>query len=398
MLGEDMAGFARELQDMAGNGGFDPLSMFAGQTRFHSVFLAPLSPALTAARAQFLADGSGPLVSVVTQMEEQGLSALDAGMRAREMFQAAQGMLVIVLANDQGLSTVPQLFFGHLSDEYQEHISAAFTKDFPESDVVVRSLKDLSQKMERGQWYTFSAPDEDDYTSYWAELAHDLLQGLEEGIMPGATDPLKDLAWWAASALQASPDENDGEELSDMTRCYALAGAIDESLAAATALFAEYEPEDEDVVVLIEALVKYACANNVPQAVADFLRQQWDELVAITGLCYELALPYFRAVAASGASSEALLQAAHTLEQADRKSFRHDLQREPLWYIHDVSADDLISVNEAAELVDRSIHFIAKRLEASTIPCHRNADGDVLIPRAGLLAWKKLMDHYSLLD
>ena len=111
---DDMSAFAGEIQKMAQSGSFNPFSLIAGETRFHSVFLAPFSPTLREHIGRFLADGTGPLEDVAKSLQQQGASAVEAQTQARNMFAAAQGMLVVVMAGDHGLSTIPQLNFGHL--------------------------------------------------------------------------------------------------------------------------------------------------------------------------------------------------------------------------------------------------------------------------------------------
>src|SRR4051812_25960824 len=91
----DLGAFADEVQKMATQGGFDPFAMFATTMSFHSVFLAPFSPALSGAIARFLADGTGPLLRSIDAFRAQGVPEDAARARAREMFAAAKGMCVV---------------------------------------------------------------------------------------------------------------------------------------------------------------------------------------------------------------------------------------------------------------------------------------------------------------
>ncbi|MFW5699231.1 MAG: hypothetical protein ACOCYN_05175, partial [Planctomycetota bacterium] len=145
----DDANFAQQLQQAFGEGGFDPFSLFAGQTRFHSLFVAPLTPALRDAIAELHEHDTGPLLAVIEQFTREGLSAAEARVRVKEMFAATQGSVVLVLEDDQGLSSTQQLYFGSLDEAYCEHIVSMFRQDFPDRDRIRAALISLRHDLER---------------------------------------------------------------------------------------------------------------------------------------------------------------------------------------------------------------------------------------------------------
>ena len=147
---DDAAAFAKQFQDAVSEGGFNPFSLITGERVFHSLFLAPFSDSMEKARGQFLTDGTGPLQSLVDQFKEQGLADDAARGQAEMMLRAAQGMLIVVLCDNQGPMTVPQLFFGNLSDEFIQHAVEICGADFPDQDGLKACLLGLRKLAERG--------------------------------------------------------------------------------------------------------------------------------------------------------------------------------------------------------------------------------------------------------
>src|ERR1043165_562780 len=181
---DDMSAFAGEIQKLAQSGGFNPFSLIAGPTRFHSVFLAPFSPSLRGHIGQFLADGSGPLQEVAKSLQAQGLPPAEAQTQARQMFTAAQGMLVTVMAGDHGLSTIPQLNFGHLEDAYCDHAVQACGADFPAAQELRGALRELKAKAMGGTGWPglIAAPGAGSRVApSWLGLAALLVEGMDEG-------------------------------------------------------------------------------------------------------------------------------------------------------------------------------------------------------------------------
>ena len=205
---DDMSAFAGEIQKMAQSGSFNPFSLIAGETRFHSVFLAPFSPTLREHISRFLADGTGPLMDVAQSLQQQGLSAVDAQAQARQLFSAAQGMLVVVMASDHGLSTVPQLNFGHLEDAYCEHAVKACGEGFSAAKELTTALSDLRSKaMGKTGWPGLIAGPAagSNVTTYWLSLAALLVEGLDEGFLSlsgNGTDRLKSLARYVVGTVE----------------------------------------------------------------------------------------------------------------------------------------------------------------------------------------------------
>ncbi|MDA3959694.1 MAG: hypothetical protein PF961_02805 [Planctomycetota bacterium] len=402
VLGADGEQFARELQNAAGSGGFNPFSLLTGQRRFQSVFLAPPSPSLAKAVEQFLADGTGPLQAIVEQIKQQGVDAAEAAGRAKMLFEAAQGMLVVVLADDQGLFTIPQLFFGNLDDDFIDGAVGLCGDDFPDQDGLRACLIGLRSEAERGKRWPELFGGEglgDSALAYWEQIGESLLQGVDEGLFASTPDRLADLAHWTARALDDSAgDELDGDQLMIAARCHLLAGEIEAAGADLAQLVSDYEPEDEDLAVLLDQFTNGAIAKGEPQRAVALFAEHEAAIDEILGGCYELALPRFKATAAAMASQEQLIAAAESLRQADRKAFRHDLNREPLWRIAVADPGPVLDTHAAAEHIDRSVNFVAKRLDAGTIPFHRNSDGELRIPVQALDAWWAMMQHFNLLD
>lgn len=402
LLGADDETFARELQQAASTGGFNPFSLITGERRLHSVFLAPPAPSLERDIARFLADGTGPLQGVVEQIKQQsGLDAAAAAQRARTLFAAAEGMLVVVLRDDQGLTTIPQLFFGRLDDDARDAAVASCGEDFLDADSVHAALISLREAAERGaRWPDLCVGDAVAGSSraYWEALGADLLAGFDEGLFATAPDRLSDLGHWIARALHETPGALDGEQLLIAARCHLLAGAVAPALDAVRGLLRDYQPEDEQVAVLLEQLVDVAIAHGEPERAVAFFAEAHDDLEAVLGGCYEQALPRFKATAAAMAGTEALLAAAEALRRADRKAFRHDLNREPLWRVAVADPGEVIDTHAAAEVLDRSVNFVGKRLDAGTIPWHRSEAGEVRIPTRALADWRAVMERFELLD
>ena len=402
-LDDDVQGFAQELQQAATSGGFNPFSLLTGEREFHSVFLAPPSPALESAVQRFLADGGGPLAGIVEQIKAQGVDPAEAAARARALFEAASGMLVVVLADNQGLVTIPQLFFGNLDDAFLDQAVKLCGDDFPDRDGLRGALIGLRTAAERGATWPrlyggLSVPDS--ALAYWEGLGEQLVTGVDEGLFASSPERLADLAHWTAKALDEAATEGglDGDQLLLAARCHILAGEVEPACTDLARLLADYEPEDEALAVAVDQLALAAIRRDQPEIVRRFFAANAEALDGILGGCYELALPVFKVTAAAMPGYEALEAAAEGLRKADRKAFRHDLNREPLWRCAVDDPGELLETSEAAELLDRSINFVAKRLEQATIPCHRSAEGELRIPKQALLDWKRLMDHFELLD
>lgn len=400
--GDDMQGFAHELQGLATGGGFDPFSLFTGEQRVLGVFLAPLTPSLETAIADYLRDGSGPLQQTVAQMHKEGLDEATARLRARELFSAARGMCVVVLAHDQGLMTVPQLAFERINADYFEHLLGAFTDSFPQRDELSRLFTRLFTALERSPAFPETVVACDRQVSiqeFWRDLGERLITSLDEGIMPGQAQQQGDLAWWTLTACSLLAGDNwDGHDLLCAARLACHADRPEEACQLAARLLADFEPEDEETLRLCEALGHCAIRVGRPQLASDFYAAHTAAFDALFGgPLYELALIRLRCRAAAQASLEELISATEALRAADRKAFRHDLLREPLWFVTIPEPGPLLDTADAAEQIGRSVHFIAKRLDNRTLPLVRSGD-QLRIPQAGLLNWHGLMEHFQLLD
>lgn len=405
-MAEDMNAFAGEIQKLAQTGGFNPFAMLTGETRFHSVFLAPFSPSLRESVARFLADGTGPLADVVKAFQQQGASAVEAAQQARQMFAAAQGMLVVVMASDHGLSTIPQLNFGHLEESYCEHAVKACGEGFPAAKELGTALGELRAKALGGTGWPglIAGPAAgSNLLGYWLGLAALLVEGLDEGFLSlsgGGNDRLRDLAHWigAGAAATGKPLDEDGAVL--VARCHLVAG---EAEAAALHLDRRlHEDADADALAeLVAHLADTAIKQGVPAPAAQWLALFVPKFEALFGTCYELRLAAFKLLAACSSPAERLLLAAEALFAANRKSARQDLTREPIWRVVG-EPGPLLDTGAAAELIKRSPAFVAKRLEQGTIPSHRaqqpGQPDQVRIPETALRAWLAVMEAHKLLD
>ena len=403
---DNMSTFAGEIQKMAQSGSFNPFSLIAGETRFHSIFLAPFSPTLREHISRYLTDGSGPLMDVAQSLQQQGLSAVDAQTQARQLFSAAQGMLVVVMASDHGLSTVPQLNFGHLEDAYCEQVVRACGEGFSAAQELTSALHDLRSKaMGKTAWPGLIAgPAAGSHViTYWLSLAALLVEGLDEGFLSlsgNGTDRLRDLAHWIGAGVRDSAKKLDEDSAILTARCHLVAG---EAEAAANCLdHLLHEDADADgLAELVVHLSDTAIRQKNPVPAATWLEAFVPRFETLFGTCYELRVARFKLLAASAAPSERLLAAANFLMAANRKSARQDLTREPIWRVV-VDPGVVLETAAAAEVIGRPVAFVAKRLENSTIPLHRQAvtgqSDQVRIPEGALRAWLAVMQAHTLLD
>jgi len=401
--GQDMGAFAQELQGLATGGGFNPFNLLVGEQRLHAAILAPLSPQLKQAIAQYLVDGTGPLQATVQQMQEQGLSASQAAERARELFQHAQGVCALVISHDQGLSVIPQLAFPQMDEAFMNALADALDDRFADKSAAKPLLGQLLAKLGGQPRFpeTFATCDEpSDVLGFWHDLAERLVAALDEGIMPQMGHQQQDLAYWCQIALEQlyRDQEWDGDELLLAARCALVAWELDAAIGHIRHLLTEFEPEDEQVLHLLQHLAQVGTGLGRSREVVACLDQVYEHLDDLFGgPCYEVVLARFGCLTAAQGTAEELIAAGEALALADRKSFRHDLGREPLWRVTMDQPGEVIDTQEAAELVQRSPAFIAKRLEQGTIPTY--LDGKELrIPRQALLAWQAVMTHFKLLD
>ena len=398
---DEVKQFANQFQQMTGVGGFNPMSLITGHRSWHSVFLAPFTPSLSKAIEQYLRSGDGPLLPSVEAMAKESGKTLDeiAG-QARQVFSAAQGMCVVVLADDQGLSTLPQLFFGHLEPDYCKQIVESCGPALPNRELLgdaIERLRTLSQSGETWPALVASAEGTEDVSEYWSDILDQLIHSMDEGLLMGGVAPLRDLAFWAAAGLRLSNEELDGDELYASTRALTLSGDVAAACECASQMLSDYEPEDEDLARMLEALLAAALAERATADLRKLLKDQAQACNEILGGSYELARVRFQAAVADQAPTMELIHLAEELQSADKRSFRHDLGREPLWQVAVAEPGELLDTNAAADRLDRSIHFVAKRLENASIPVW--SDGEQLrIPQTSLDTWKTVMDHFGLLE
>lgn len=398
------------FEQLAQQPDFNPLQMMsdlmAGRSRFHSVFLAPFTPMFAASRLQYVSDGTGPLTSIASDLARQG--APDPEAAARSMLQAAQGMCVVVIAMDHGVTMIPQLFFGNLEPVLRAQMVTACGESFPEPQELATALTDLAMRMPKE---VIAGPAWDgDMATYWLELAAAVVEGLEEGHpgFSGGPERLSELGWWVSQGILQSHVEREmsADDLDLLVRCQLLAGDAPAAGQGIDALIRSGGVDEELVIELVNAFTDGAIRSRQVVAAATWLAAHLPAWSTAMGGLYDLPLALLRIQAAAGVGPEELLPTARLLFAANRKAARNDLTKEPVWEVV-VEPGEVLDTAAAAQQVGRSTSFIAKRLEARTMPWHRNhllgqrdggSAGQVRIPAQALTAWLEVMTELKLLD
>lgn len=393
---------AKAFDQLTSQPDFDPMRMMAGlmagKARFHSVFLAPFTPAFAESRDRYLADGGGPLTAIAEELGRQG--APDPAAAARQMLTAAQGMCVVVIALDHAVTTVPQLFFGHLPPELRQQMVAACGPEFPAGGELTEALGQLAERIQRNRWPALVAGPAlgDDLGTYWLELGAGLLEGLESGMMGPGRERSADLAWWVSQAvlITRAGGEIDADDLELLARVQLFAGDAAAAGQGIDALIRAGGADEETVIELLGSFVEGAIAAGQADKAAAWLAARCAEWDALLGGLYDLPLSLLRLQAAAGVGSADLVATARLLAKADRKAARNDLTKEPIWQVVG-EPGPLLDTAQAAERLGRSTSFVAKRLDGKMIPWCRSAD-QVRLPERALDAWKAVMDELKLLD
>jgi len=295
----DLAAFANDVQSLASQGGFDPFALLGGTLSFHSVFLAPFSPTLHRSRLQFLTQGDGPLAGAVEVLRKQGGLTLEAASaRAKEMFSAAQGMLVVVLAGDAGLNSIPQLFFGHLSEDYRRHAVQACGSEFSGRDALLRALAELGAKAAGGTtWPLLVAGPEvgSQALTYWLELASGMVSSQEQLVPRDGGERLADLGHWISSAvaLLNPGDGLEGDDLVALSSCRLVAGEWQEA-AGLIERAGSAGVDEEELIELVTRWAETAAALGAGHAAAQWLIAALPRFEKILGKSYDLARAIFR--------------------------------------------------------------------------------------------------------
>lgn len=401
-MSDDLSAAFSQLTDQPG---FDPMRMMselmAGKVRFHSVFLAPFTPGFAAARQQYLADGTGPLTMMESELQRQG--APDPAAAARAMAAAAQGMAVVVIAPDQGIATIPLLFFGQLDAGLRAQMVAACGTGFTGQEQLETALLAIETQLQSGHWPELAAGPawQGDAGAYWLELAAALLEGLEEGLdglARGGRERLGDLAWWAAQAIVTTHAGGQVaiDDLELLVQVQVLGGEVAAAGQGINALIQAGAADEEQVIDLLNGFVDGAIRAEQVAEAAGWLAGQvgaWQE--SLGGL-YDVPLALFRLQAAAAVPATDLVATARLLAKANRKAARNDLTKEPIWEVVG-EPGELLDTAQAATAIDRSTSFVVKKLEQGSIPwCRR--DEQVRLPAAALAAWKAVMDDQGLLN
>lgn len=384
-----------DLARLVQSGDFDALGLFQGllqgDQRFHAVLLAPLTPSLRQGIDAFLRDGSGPLAGVPQQLQAQGVP--DPLMAARHLLGQAQGLVVVVLGQDQGLSTIPQLFHGHLAPAVIDHLVAACGEGFAHAPALRQALTDLAAQLPERQFpHLIAGPavDDHDRRTTWLDLVAGSLHAAESFALPGqGRERLTDFAWIIGHALTTLGGQFSLEEVDLLVRIHLLAGEPAAAGQGIDVLIRAGLLADEDLIEVLQAFVDGALAARQAGPAAAWLDHHLDAWEAITGPSYDLALAAVRLHAA--AASPGLVAAAQRLAARHRKLARQDLTREPIWQVQAPDPGDLLDTNAAADLLGKSTTNIAKRLDARLIPWHQ-ADDRLRLPRQALLHWKAALE------
>jgi hypothetical protein len=381
---------AADLQGLLAAGAADPFALLAGRMRLHAVFLAPFTPGFAEARRQFLSDGGGPLTAAVDQLRTQGLPPADAAATAQRIFAAAQGMAVAVLAGDHGVVAVPQPWFGHCSVEWQAGAAKALGPEH--LDDLARALAELAPLAGKGFPRAIAGPAaRGGVRGVWLELAAGLAESSESA--PGFTGRQGDLGHWIGLAIAAIGDDGlDPEDRLHLARAHLAAGEA----AAACGRIGQLD-DATAVAELFDALAASTVARGGDAAAATWLAGPGREHATRLGLAYDAALAEVCLLIALGGDAAQLLPAAERLMTANRKLARQALTREAIWQVTAADPGELLDTAAAAALINRSTTFVAKRLEARTIPFHLH-DGQLRLPRRALTAWLAVMEWGKLLD
>ncbi len=396
---------AKAFDQFTGDPAFDPLRMMTelmtGQARLHSVFLAPFPPTFAAARTRYLQDGTGPLTAVAEDLKAQGAPQPDQA--ARNLLTAAQGMCVVVIALDHGISAIPQLFFGRLDPEVRTQMAAVGGEGFPDRAGIEQALERLAQRLNADRWPALVAGPArgDDLGGYWLALAASLVESLDAGFagLTGDTrERVADLAWWTANGIGIARTGQaiDPADVELLVRVQLLGGEPAAAGEGIDALIRADGVDEEGLIDLLTAFVDGAIRAGQTVPAAAWLAQRLPAWSQALGGLYDLPLALIRLQAAAGVGTAELLPSARLLSAANRKAARNDLTKEPIWQVV-ADPGELLDTARAAERIGRSTSFIAKRLDARTIPCNRQGD-QVRLPARALDAWKAVMDEFKLLE
>lgn len=418
LMSGDVEGFVQQLQDAGTQGAFDPLAMFQGISQLHSVFIGPLSPQFIAARQEFLQAGSGELSVLLQQLQQSGMDAAQAQSQCRQLLEAVQGMLVCVYNNDQGIQLQTHMFFGHLDNQYLDHLQSTDQEHAQDLRGLLETLRQQLSDVDSAHgpanagflnakncYACLDADEGDTARDYWCELAESMLHGMDQGIMPGQRERLSDLAFWLCTWLPAcvdvedAEDALDGDELLVLARCSVLMPDLEMALQFTAMILEEYEPPADEMLPLLEELtdlgIRQGCGLQVELCFAHYAESM--QKLFCGAYEYDIALMHFRALASAGVDATTLLLAAQRMHDADASSFRHDVNKEPLWRVSSKPQGRCLDTADAADLLDRSLTFMAKRIDNGTLPSYRQGE-EVTIPEQSLLAWKRIVEHFHLLE
>jgi len=187
----------------------------------------------------------------------------------------------------------------------------------------------------------------------------------------------------------------DDDQRLGLARCLLLGGEDTGVTEMLDALLHD-DADPEAMVELGAHAAEHALAAGRAEGFSRWIEGYIPRFEAVFGVCYELRLLAFKLLAACPSTSERLLAGAQALIQANRKSARQDLSREPLWQVTGPPGE-LLDTATAAQRCGRSPAFIAKRLEARALPWCQQGE-QVRIPALALAAWQAVMDAHKLLE
>ena len=200
------------------------------------------------------------------------------------LLSAAVGMCVVVLQNDQGFITIPQLFFGQLNAPFQEQVVELCGEEFPDVDGLKKSLHQLAERLKPGSHSPnhFAAADGSSKAfDFWRAFAEGIRQAQDEQFAVLRDDRQADLAHWVGinvQSLAASGLELDGDDLLNAVYCFIAAREVEGAIAQLAQLLDSYEPEDEELLLTLEALAKVAIGQGQASLLSDFAAQRSDDI------------------------------------------------------------------------------------------------------------------------
>lgn len=398
----DFEHLAKELESGldAPNAMRDLLGMISGKRRLLALALTPLPEAFQTQVAEFVHTGTGQLAGLAQHFIRQGAPPASALGQAQDYAKRIQGFLVLFSEDDQHADCVTTVFTDDSFTDGKNDLVKSLAQSLATPSAEISAAVDrLCQRAVKGGGLEtmIAAPGgSDDPAAIWSTLARRLLHSRANAIHGGGTDLSQAFGLVAMGLARTERSPSLSRRL-DRSRCHALGGQTAEALESLTGLLPNNSIESETLEGLVCDLVEGAIRSGNTAVLIAGLGGLRQALEGNLGGSYEVERAIFRALTASQASGEDLIAAVERLQKADKRAWRHDLTREPLWSVT-FAPKETISVEEAATLLGRSTSAVSKRLETGRLPTYRDAENHIVIPKQAFLAWKAVVERFSLLD